>query len=134
MKPEQRSQTLLGITRSKAKMFEYDVPDNYHIKITQDPSRLFTLSIGILGELAAQQDGPETDAVQFSELKTSVQFSARFFDAYMQARLSPDLDAYLMLLAAASFYLCDLPGSSIVLAKRVGPKSENLAGQGLEDL
>jgi hypothetical protein len=54
MKPEQRSQTLLGITRSKAKMFEYDVPSRYHIKVPQDPARLFTLSIGLLGELAAR--------------------------------------------------------------------------------
>jgi hypothetical protein len=30
MKPEQRSKVLLGITRSKGKMFEYDIPDRYH--------------------------------------------------------------------------------------------------------
>lgn len=132
MKPEQRSQTLLGITRSKAKMFEYDVPDRYHIKITQDPTRLFTLSIGILGDLAAQSDGEGTAYV--NELRDSLQFSARFFDAYMQAKLNTDLDPYLMLLGSASFYLCDLPGSSVVLARRAGSKSQDLGGQGLEEL
>lgn len=134
MKPEQSSQVLLGITRSKAKMFEYDVPDRYHINVTQDTSRLFTLAIGILGELAARHDEYAKDGVQFDELKGSLQFSARFFDAYIQAKFDSNLDPYLLLLAAASFYLWDLPGSALVLARRLGSTSGNLGGQGLEDL
>lgn len=134
MKPEQRSQVLLGITRSKGKMFEYDIPDRYHINVTQDPSRLFTLAIGILGELAARQDGATNKDVQFDELKGSLQFSARFFDAYIQAKFDSNLDPYLLLLASASFYLCDLPGSAVVLARRIGSASGNLGGQGLEDI
>src|SRR5437764_752140 len=134
MRPEQGSQTLLGITRSKAKMFEYDVPDNYHIKITQDPARLFTLSIGILGDLAAPSQNGTADSAAVAELREDLQFSARFFDAYMQTRLDSAIDPYLMLLGAASFYLCDLPGSSVVLARRIGAKSPDLGGEGLEDL
>lgn len=134
MKPEQRSQVLLGITRSKGKMFEYDIPDRYHINVTQDPSCLFTLAIGILGELAARQDGATNKDVQFDELKGSLQFSARFFDAYIQAKFDSNLDPYLLLLASASFYLCDLPGSAVVLARRIGSASGNLGGQGLEDI
>lgn len=133
MKPEQRSQVLLGITRSKGKMFEYDIPDGYHIKVTQDPSRLFTLAIGILGELAAHQDGHAKEDVQFDELKGSLEFSARFFDAYIQAKFDRNLDFYLLLLAAASFYLCDLPGSATVLARRIGSASGNPGGQGFEE-
>jgi hypothetical protein len=134
MRPEQRSQTLLAITRSKAKMFEYDVPDNYHINITQDPARLFTLSIGILGDLAARSHNGTADTAIVDDLRQSLQFAARFFDAYMQARLNSTLDPYVILLGAASFYLCDLPGSSVVLARRVGAKSPDLGGEGLEDL
>jgi superfamily II DNA/RNA helicase len=134
MRPEQRSQTLLGITRSKAKMFEYDVPDNYHITITQDPARLFTLSIGILGDLAARSHNGTADTPLVDGLRENLQFSARFFDAYMQTRMNSVLDPYVMILGAASFYLCDLPGSSVVLARRVGPKSPDLGGKGLEDL
>lgn len=134
MRPEQRSQTLLGITRSKAKMFEYDVPDNYHINITQDPARLFTLSIGILGDLAARSHNGTAATAIVDDLRQNLQFSARFFDAYMQAKLNSTLDPYVMLLGAASFYLCDLPGSSVVLARRVGAKSPELGGEGLEDL
>ena len=133
MKPELKSRALLGMTRSKAKMFEYDVPENYHINITQDPGRLFTLSIGILGDVAARS-GPDAGDANLNELTESLQFSARFFDAYMQAKLNAALDPYLMLLGAASFYLCDLPGSSVVLAKRLAAETGDLGGQGLGEL
>ena len=134
MRPEERSETLLAMTRSKAKMFEYDVPASEHIKILQDPSKLFTLSIGLLGDLAAHSDPENGDAARITELRESLQFSARFFDSYMQAQFNRNLDPYLMLLGAASFYLCELPGSSVVLARSIGPKSEDLGGQGLEEL
>jgi superfamily II DNA/RNA helicase len=134
MKPEQRSQTLLGITRSKAKMFEYDVPSQYHIDIPQDPSRLFTLSIGMLGDLAARSNEGSPDVQQLNALKANLQFSARFFDAYMQGRFDQALDPYLMLLGAASYYLCELPGSSLVLAQIIGSHPPDLGGAGLEDL
>ena len=42
MKPEKGSQTFLSITRSKAKMYEYDIPEQHHIKIDIDPSKLFS--------------------------------------------------------------------------------------------
>ena len=134
MRPEQRSQTLLGITRSRAKMFEYDVPERYHIKIPQDPARLFTLSIGMLGDLAARSDDATVSSEVLDSLRDSLQFSARFFDAYKEARLNSDLDPYLLLLGAAAFYLCDLPGSSVVLGQRIGSGSPDLGGDGLEEL
>jgi hypothetical protein len=133
MRPEQRSRTLLGITRSKAKMFEYDVPARYHIDIPQDPARLFTLSIGMLGDLAARSQNGTSDA-DLNSLGENLQFSARFFDAYMQTRLNPGIDPYVMLLSAASFYLCDLPGSSVVMARQLGNKAPDLGGEGLDDL
>lgn len=133
MRPEQRSRTLLGITRSKAKMFEYDVPADYHIDIPQDPARLFTLSIGMLGDLAARSQNGNSDEL-LNTLRENLQFSARFFDSYIQTKLNPGIDPYVMLLSAASFYLCDLPGSSVVMARQIGNKAPDLGGEGLEDL
>lgn len=130
MKPEQRSHTLLGMTRSKAKMFEYNVPLADHIAVTQDPSRLFRLSIGILGDLAAHGANGDDGA----NLRDHLQFSARFFDAYTEARFDQSLDPYVTLLGAASFYLCDFPGSALVLGRRVGSETVDLGGEGLEDL
>lgn len=134
MRPEQKSQLLLGVTRSKAKMLEYGVPEEHHIKITQDPAKLFTLSIGLLGDLAAAINREEPDPDSLAELKTNLLFSARFFDSYLQSKLNETLDPYLVLLGSASYYLCDLPGSASVLAKRIDGECPDLDGDGLEDL
>lgn len=134
MRPERKSQLLLGVTRSKAKMLEYGLPEEHHIKITQDPAKLFTISIGLLGDLAAaiNRDGPDSSSLL--ELKTNLLFSARFFDAYLQSKLDETLDSYLVLLGSASYYLCDLPGSASVLAKRIDGDCPDLDGDGLEYL
>ena len=134
MRPEQRSKTLLGITRSKAKMYEYGVPEQYHIRIPRDPSRLFTLVIGMLGDLVVQINSGQSDTAQFGELQENLRFSAYFFDAYCESKLNQSLDPYLLLLGSASYYLCDLPGSSGVLAGRLGSECPNLDCLGLEKL
>jgi superfamily II DNA/RNA helicase len=134
MRPEQKSQLLLGVTRSKAKMLEYGVPEDHHIKITQDPAKLFTISIGLLGDLAAGINREELEPDALSELRNNLLFSARFFDAYLQSKLNETLDPYLVLLGSASYYLCDLPGSASVLAKRIDGDCPDLDGDGLEDL
>ncbi|MFA5598532.1 MAG: hypothetical protein WDA26_13300, partial [Pusillimonas sp.] len=84
MRPEQRSKTLLGVTRSKAKMLEYSVPEEHHIEIYQDPANLFTLSIGLLGDLAAEINRDALQSGALTELRNNLLFSARFFDAYLQ--------------------------------------------------
>jgi len=134
MRPEQKSQLLLGVTRSKAKMLEYGVPEEHHIKITQDPAKLFTISIGLLGDLAAAINRNEPDLDSLSELRTNLLFSARFFDSYLQSKLNETLDPYLVLLGSASYYLCDLPGSASVLAKRINDDCPDMDGDSLEDL
>lgn len=134
MRPEKKSQLLLGVTRSKAKMLEYGVPEEHHIKITQDPAKLFTITIGLLGDLAAAINREGPDPGSLSELKTNLLFSARFFDSYLQSKLNETLDPYLVLLGSASYYLCDLPGSASVLAKRIDGDCPDLDGDGLEDL
>lgn len=135
MKPEHKSQTLLSVTRSKAKMIEYGVPEKYQeINLKIDPARLFTLSIGILGDLAAGSNRHDMPPEDLGELRRNLHFSAHFFDAYLQSRLNEELDPYLILLGSASYYLCDLPGSSKVLAKQIGEECSDLGGEGLEDL
>ncbi len=133
MRPEQKSQQLLGVTRSKAKMVEYGVPEKHHIKIMQDPAKLFTLSIGLLGDLAAAINREES-TIALSELKDNLLFSARFFDSYLQSGLNEQLDPYLVLCGATSYYLCELPGSASVLAKHIKGDCPDLNGDGLESL
>ncbi len=136
MKPEGRSQRLLAVTRSKAKMYEYDVPEEHHIQIPPKPrpELLFTLSIGLLGELAARVNSGDSRQDYLDELSKYLQFSTRFFDAYLQARFNSNLDPYLILLGSASYYLCDLPGSSQVLVQRLAEQRPDLGCLGLERL
>lgn len=134
MKPETESYHLLGVTRSKAKMFEYSVIDEHHIETKEDPAKLFIISIGLLGDIAATINQNNPDSADLLELKTNLLFAAHFFDSYLQSKLNEEFDPYLMLLCSASYYLCDLPGSASVLAKRIDGDSLDLDGDGLEYL
>ncbi|WP_439531123.1 DEAD/DEAH box helicase [Marinobacter adhaerens] len=134
MRPERKSQLLLGVTRSKAKMLEYSIPAEHHIRITQDPAELFPLSIGMLGDLASVLNRQELDLELVTELKDSLLFSARFFDSFLQSKLNQPLNPYLLLVGSASYYLCDLPGSASVLAWEVDEDFPDLDACGLENL
>lgn len=130
MKPKNGSQTVLKITQSRAKMFEYSVPSEDHIEIKKNPAELFPLTIGILGDAAAGM----SQAEGASDGSKNLQFSARFFNAYLEGKFSDNTDGYLLLLASAAFYLSHVPGSSLVLAKKVPPETPDLGGDGLERL
>lgn len=120
MKPRAQSTRLLSITRSKAKMYEYSVPLEDHISIPRNPAHLFPVSIALLGDVAADMSRrlSNQEAQEFSEAIKELQFSALFFDSYIQAKLDGALDGYLTLLAAATHYLCDLPGSASAILNR----------------
>ncbi|GKW47364.1 DEAD/DEAH box helicase [Planococcus sp. NCCP-2050] len=61
-------------------------------------------------------------------------FAAQFFDSYINSNLDSDLDTYLLILGASSYYLCDLPGSSSVLAKKLSVHEIDLDCEGLDIL
>jgi superfamily II DNA/RNA helicase len=116
-------------------MIEYHVPEEYQdIDLSLHPNKLFTITIGLLGDLAATINREEPDPDFLAEMKTNLLFSARFFDSYLQSKLNEALDPYLVLLGSASYYLSDLPGSASVLAKRIDGDCPDLDGEGLEDL
>lgn len=134
MKPERASRVLLGITRSKAKMYEYSIPNEHHIETKSDPSQLLILSIATLGEICSAINSADTSTERLAELKSDLQFSAQFFDSYFESKLDEDLDPYLILLASASYYLCDLPGSSSVLIRKLPLTCPYLDASHLENL
>jgi POLQ-like helicase len=131
MKPKKKSQTVLKITQSQAKMFEYSVPPEAHIELKGDPAELFSLTIGMLGDTAARINRTE---VSPDDESNNLEFSARFFNAYLEGKFRDDTDAYFLLLASAAFYLSHVPGSSIVLARKVSTDTLDLEGYGLEHL
>lgn len=134
MKPETGSQHLLSVTQSKAKMFEYNVPLEDHIKIYTNPDRLFILSIGLLGDIAARINDSDASDDEIQELRNILPFSARFFDTFVETRLNREIDTYVRLLGSAAYYLCNLPGSSKILAERLTNNELNLGMFGLENL
>lgn len=134
MKPETRSQQLLSVTQSKAKMYEYGVPLEHHITITRDPALLFTLTIAMLGDVSSQICTGSVDDSTLQSLKDNLRFSARFFDAYLQSKLDANLDPYLLLLGASAYYLCDFPGSAGLLIQQLDSAYRDPDGLGLDHL
>jgi superfamily II DNA/RNA helicase len=134
MKPENRSKYLHSITQAKAKMYEYGVPEEDHIQIIRDPARLFSLTIGMLGDLSAQINNDVFEFEDIIKLENNLDFSARFFDSYFQAQFDYKLNPYLWLLGAASYYLAFRPGNSLLLAKKLENENLNLNAASLDKL
>lgn len=134
MKLENGSNTILAITRSKAKMYEYDIPLEHHIDISVDLSRLFVMTIAILGDASVRINSDEKELDDQENSNEYLQFSAQFFDSYIASKLNNNIDYYLTLISSAAYYLCDLPGSSLVLAKKSAIRIQDLGCFDLDKL
>jgi POLQ-like helicase len=122
MKPEAASRRYFGITRSKGKMYELGLPEASHIAVPEDvePAALFPLSIGTLVDAsAALNDAADVVAGLPDDLRADIGFAASFFDAYLSSRFDTDVSREVTLLASASYFLGQRPGSSLVLARRL---------------
>ena len=134
MKPERHSKTLLGITRSKAKMYEFGVPLEDHIAVPKSPARLFPLALGMLGELAVETNAVELAQLNGSDARRLAKFSAHFIDAYRNAQFRVEHTSYYAILAAASYYLSEVPGSAAVLVDGLLRGYPDLGCTGLDAL
>lgn len=126
MKPEVKSRTLLKVTQSLAKMLEFDVPEERRTLRTDPPEKLFTLVIGILGDVSRLIIKNQV----FSEENTL--FCARFFDSYKNTGRLNLLDSYNLLIGAIAYYLSNLPGSATVLVDSIKDDEFNLDGGKIE--
>ena len=50
----EESKFLLKPTRSKAKMYEYSVPNELHIKVNDNANELLLIAIAAIGNISAQ--------------------------------------------------------------------------------
>ena len=122
MRPERNARRLLGITSAKAKMWEYKVPKRYHIEVDDDPTILFDLAIGAVGDLSATicGEGFITEN-QLSDLRSTLKFASQFFDSFSNSKLNTAIDPFSYLCASSSFYLCDIGidflGSPLCIAR-----------------
>lgn len=134
MKPERRARFAAAITLSKGKMYEYGVPEDDHIALPEglDLEMQFPLAVGTVGDFAseavAKAIGTEGDT---HTPRDEVIFSAQVLQAFDDSLLNQDLSFNLRLLAAAGFYLGDVPGSAAVqvskLAQLSNPDNDPLA-------
>jgi hypothetical protein len=130
MKPDAAALNVLRTTRARAKMYEFAVPPALHNNLPINPDTLFSLAIGLVGDAAAQinaaREGRETEL-------DAIQFAARFFDAFLDARLDDRVKQEFTLLGSAAYYLADMPGNARVLVSRMD--APNLDGaDGLDRL
>ena len=135
MKLDPKSKVLLSITKSKAKMYEFGIDEEHHIKLPIEPQKLLRLTIGILGEYAAliARENKEDDYEEINtELKSQLIDVSQYFDSLQQSKLESSYSSYLTLLGSASYYLADMPGSSIVLANVLEYDIENLTPSFIE--
>lgn len=125
MKPEFNSKRLFGITRSKGKMYELEIPEELHISIPEnsDPEQLLVLTIGILGDAASYLCDFEVTKLP-ENILSNLLFSASFFDAFIQSKLNSNIDYEMMLIASSTYYLAGRPGSSYVIANKINNYSE----------
>jgi len=141
MRRKQQSSHLLQTTQSKAKMYEYAVPLESHIRLPNDPSELLRLTIAILGDVAAKinrlsSEVHTSNVTLDQETKGNLIFGAQFFDAYIHSKIARnnEINHYLFLLGASAYYLCDQPGSAFVLANAITEDLADLECNGLENL
>ncbi|MEM6250995.1 DEAD/DEAH box helicase [Shewanella vaxholmensis] len=125
MRFENQSSKLLSITKSKAKMHEFGLDEEHHIRLIESPTKLLLMTIGILGDLCREELSLVQNFEIYEKSKSELRNVAKYFDALISSKLQPDYDYYLCLLGAASYYLADMPGSSFVLTRKLetlGPK------------
>ena len=132
MKPEFNSRRYFGITRSKGKMYELGLPEESHIAVPEgvEPAALFPLSIGTLVDAsAALNDAADVKTGLTGDLLDDIGFAASFFDAYLGSRFNTEVSREVTLLASASYFLGQRPGSSLVLARRLQADGGNAIEQ-----
>ena len=128
MRPESNSRRYFGITRSKGKMYELGLPEQSHIAIPEgvEPAALFPLSVGTLMDAAAAlNDAADVESGLNDDLRNDIGFAASFFDAYIGSRFDTGVTDEVTLLASASYFLGQRPGSSLVLARRLPVEGGN---------
>lgn len=135
MKPESNSLKMCSITKAFAKMIEFDVPEaDRHINVRGDVEDLFTLVIGMLGDISDAIIAHADDLESILDAEAGIRFCASFFDAYKNTHRLSLLDDYNLLVGSAAYYICDLPGSAAVLINEIGDKELDLACSHLDDL
>ena len=115
LQPESKNFTYLAVTRSKAKMFEFKVPLERHIDLSDTPIEdMLDLTIGMLAEMSKSSHfEPSLENIE------RLIFIAQYINALGESDRTPEIRGTLNLLASAAFYLSGFPGSSTLVARKI---------------
>ena len=114
----QRSLYYSKLVRSKAKMFEFAVPKESHIQISEEAQKSFLVALAIVADTARKYFEDYINHKQFSlQLKNQLQHAAEYFDALLASGLgnSAEYQDYIAILGTTAYYLGDYNGSSRVM-------------------
>jgi POLQ-like helicase len=117
MRPDRRARFAAAITLSKGKMYEYGVPEDDHIALPEglNLEMQFPLAVGTVGDFASEVVANAIGAEGGTQTpRDEVVFSAQVLQAFDDSLLNEGLSTNLRLLAAAGFYLGDVPGNAAV--------------------
>lgn len=144
MRPEANALNILSTTRATAKMHEFRVAAEDFIELPRDPAILFSLAIGILGDVTAGiadeiHDGADVQMINplpvpfgWGERDPTplegLRFASVFFDAFLNARLDATITVEFSLLCASAYYLAGNVGSAAVIVRHMEPPPLELAG------
>ncbi|WP_372880279.1 DEAD/DEAH box helicase [Psychromonas sp.] len=132
MKFEKLSSNLLSVTRAKAKMYEFGLNEEHHLRLSSSPSQLLLMTIGMLGDLCRIELSEEKREEELSDAQKELRNVAKYFDALIETKLESEYDYYLGLMGASSYYLANMPGSSSVLSLQLAVSRTPLTESGLE--
>ena len=132
MRPNQKANLVLKTTRSLAKMIEFGVPPEYRQLRAEPPENLFTLVIGILGDLSERIVGLFKVGEPISIDEENARFCAIFFDSYKNACRIKELDNYYLIVGSVAYYFSNLPGSASVLLNAIDRSFFDLESQKIE--
>lgn len=115
-------------------MYEYGVPEDDHIELPEglDLEMQFPLAVGTVGDFASEAVTKAIGSEESTQTpRDEVVFSAQVLQAFDESLLNEDISFNLCLLAAAGFYLGDVPGNAAVQISKLDqlapPESDPLA-------
>lgn len=138
MQLEKKSQYYLKRARATAKEIEFRVPDELKAKKDVDIDELFPVAIACIADLSSGIIRQEIPVTQIKQYSSELYFASKFYDAYIYINDNEKKhfndNNYFFLVGAIAYYLCDLIGSSKVLAERIEPQTLALSYNKLDVL
>ncbi|WP_305824887.1 DEAD/DEAH box helicase [Massilia brevitalea] len=121
MKPSARARYAAAITLSKGKMYEYGVPLEHHVEMPPnlDLEMQFPLAIGTIGDFASAVNRGHADARPKTSDIDDLAFAAQVLQAFDESQIDQRYSFELGLLAAAAYFLADMPGRALVQARKL---------------